>query len=262
MPEIWKMKYVLDVNMCRNNQLVNLLKEKNEILITSDFLVEVFKANNPKFMFVNNTRIIKEYPSQIFVTHDRGELVRLEISKKSPLIPDEIIDLNSTNNFRNWLINENEIDLILQLVYLEAKRQVEYQKDFMNTYMYQATKKLQDLLKFENTRKQYLTDNAKLLNDIKEVSITVMEGFLEKKNIINVENFKRVNSVIYSQNYVLLWRIAKWSLLNGIESVSLDKLTHDGFDIKYIFISSFFDGLLTKETWLKECRFDLINSIG
>ena len=67
MPEIWKMKYVLDVNMCRNNQLVNLLKEKNEILITSDFLVEVFKANNPKslsFIFILSS--LYDIPRQIF----------------------------------------------------------------------------------------------------------------------------------------------------------------------------------------------------
>lgn len=256
------MKYVLDVNMCRNIQLAKLLKENNEIVITSDFLVEVFKSDDSKSMFIKNTRIIKEHPNQIFVTYDKGELVRLEISKKTPLIPDEIIDLNSTNNFRNWLMNENELDKILQLGYLEAKKQVKYQKDFMNEYMYGSTKKLQALLKVENTRKQYLADKAKLLDDIKETSLTVMEGFLRNNNIIDVEDFKRVNSIIYSQNYVLLWRIANWSLLNGIESVGLDKLTHDGFDIKYVFISTFFDDLLTKEHWLRECRLDLINSIG
>lgn len=255
------MKYVLDVNMCRDNQLALILQEDNEVLITSDFLVEVFKADNPKFIFVSNTKIIKGHPQQIFVTYDRGELVRLELAKGKPLKSKEIIDENSTIKFRNWLVNENELDKILQLAHLEAKKRFEYQKDFINDFIYNATKKLQASLKVEKTRKQYLADKRKLLDDIKEVSLTVMEGFLEKNNIYDVDSFKRVNSIIYSQNYVLLWRIANWSLLNGIESVALDKLTHDGFDIKYAFISAFFDDLLTNEAWLKECRLDLINSI-
>lgn len=256
------MKYVLDVNMCRDNQLAKLLKENNEILITSDFLVEIFKSDDPKSMYVNNTRIIKEYPNQIFVVYDRGELVRLEISKKTPLMSNEIIDLNSTKEFRKWLTNEGELDRILHLAHLEAKERVEYQRDFINEYMHHPTKKLQAMLKVENTRKEYLADKKKLLKDIREVSLTVTEEVLKQNNIMGIESFYRLNSIIYSQNYVLIWRIANWSLLNGIESVGFDKLTHDGFDIKYIFVSTFFDDLLTKESWLKECRLDLINSIG
>lgn len=255
------MRYTLDMNMCRDNQLKILLEKKNGIIIIDDFIVEIFKANNPITMFLKNTKIIKNFPDQIFITHDRGPLVKMEIEKGLPLDADDIIDLDSTTAFRKWLIVENEFNKIVPQAQIEAKNRIDHQKKFVDEYLYNSVRNLIDLFKTENTRKQYLLDKTKLLHHIKEVSTFVMGEFLKDNNIINIDSFKITNSIIYSQNYALLWRIANWSLKNGINSISLDKLSNDGFDIKYVLISSFFDDLLTKEKWLKECRMDIINSV-
>jgi len=256
------MKYTLDLNMCRDEQLKILLNQDNEIIITDDFLVEIFKAENPLSMFLKNTSIIKQFPNKIYVTYDRGQLVRMELTKMSPLNINDLIDLESTSSFRNWLLNENEFHKIIPHAKMEAKKRIDHQKNFVDNHLLKTTQKLRKLLKSDNSRHQYTSDRAKLLHDIRETSITAMEKFFESNNITNIESFKLSNSIIYAQTYILIWRVSHWALKNGIDSISPKKLINDGFDIKYILISTFFDDLLTKEIWLKECRLDTINSLA
>lgn len=255
------MKYVLDLNMCRENQLKVLLDSGNDVMIPDDFLVEIFKANNPRVMFLRNIVIIKNYPAQIYICQDRGPLARKEIEKGLPLYADEIIDFDSTAIFRQWMIDYSEFNKVFPRAKNEAPSRIEYQKKFVKTYLRGSVKELKAMLKRDSTRTEYIKNRSKLLNDIRDVSIQVMEKYLEAHSITNIECFRRTNSIIYAQTYILLWRIAHWALINGIETTNDDRLANDGFDLKYVLISTFYDGILTHEEWLKECRENCIRSI-
>lgn len=255
------MKYVLDVNMCREPELKALLDSNNEIVVVNDFIVEIFKSKDPMNFFIRNTKIIKDYPDQIHISHDRGPLVRKEIKKCSPLNPEEIIDSESTTIFRRWLTESNEFNKLLPRAKIEAENRLECQKLFVEDYLRIPSMELSEKLKIEKMWKEYSTNNAKLLDDIKDVSINVMGQFLTKYNVNNQDCFRGAISIIYADTYTRLWRIADWSLNHGIKNVPIDKLANDGFDLKYVLTSAFFNEILTKEKWLKKCREDCVRSL-
>lgn len=256
------MKYVLDVNMCREPELKALLDSNNEIIVVNDFIVEVFKSKDPMDIFIRNTKIIKDYPDQIHISHDRGPLVRKEIKKCSPLSPEEIIDSESTTIFRRWLTESNEFKKVLPQAKIEAETRLKHQEIFVEEYLRTPSMELSKKLKIEKTRREYFTNNAKLLDDIKEVTVNVVSQFLTKHNVNNQGCFSSSMSIIYAQMYTLLWRISDWSIKNGINTVPIDKLAHEGFDLKYVLVSTFLDGIVTEEEWLKKCREDCVRSLA
>lgn len=248
--------------MCRNDELEALLDSNNEIIVVNDFIVEGFKSVDPIGTFITNTAIIRNYPDQIHLSHDRGPLVRKEIEKSSPLSPEEIIDSEYTTTFRRWLTDSDEFQRELPLAKIEAKTRLEHQQLFVEEYMRTPSIELSKMLKNKEKRKEYSRNHDKLLHDIKDVTINVMGQFLTKSNINNQDCFSSSMSIIYANMYTLFWRISHWTLKNGPITTEKEKLANDGFDLKYILISTFFNDILTNEKWLKECREDCVSSLA
>lgn len=119
--------------------------------------------------------------------------------------------------------------------------------------------KLTQLMRKDNTKAVYQKNNKKRKNDIKETVFLFLEQYLSDKGIEEADrnSFQQRISIYFAQTYSHLWRIVAWSLKGGFQNAE-KAIKGDGFDIKYIQISSFYDCLLTNEKWMNECRKDLL----
>jgi hypothetical protein len=253
------MVYIVDINMSRSDELKTILEKSHTVVLTDDFFVESLKGTDPKKMFHSNTRLFADHINSLYVSFDRGPLYRQELINGKPLSKEEIIDYSSTAIIKDIILDINKYDCVSKHFITEAKNRVAYQKAFTEKYLLNASGFLKKIFANTNCRKEYNSNRSQLLSEIKETTLQVVEMILKEANI-NSEPFMSSNSVIYANTYILLWRVVHWTLKNGIENVHLDKLAHDGFDLKYVLVSSFFDGILTEEEWLKQCRMDLLNS--
>jgi hypothetical protein len=108
--------------------------------------------------------------------------------------------------------------------------------------------------------KEYRSNNELLEKHVFEVAMSALEFSVKDKFVksFTIDKFKSKKSLSYFQNYILLWRVLYWVLNKGYQNAT--KLDNDNFNLKYVLSSCFFDGLLTKEKWLKDCRSSALSS--
>ena len=247
------MRYIVDVNYSRHPELEQLLQDGHDAILPDDWLIEICKANTPIYMLSQNTSILRQHPDQIFILKSRGDLFREDQAKSAHLSSDDLIDFESTQMFRRWLSNFNELDKLNHLFKKHLEQRVDNQKFFVDSFLVNSVEKLKKcFLETPEDKKQY-NDKSTKIQHLKEISLEV--------HINTKGNTPAKNSLTYALVFILLWRTMKWALDGGIEGkIKKGNLTNDGFDINYILFSVFFDGLKTKEKWLLECREDLIAS--
>lgn len=253
------MKYVLDLNVSRNRKddLKQFLEEGNEVIIIDDFVVETFKSNNPYGTLVENFKILKQFPQSVFVSYTRGELFRSELKSGHPVDIDEIISDEDTKTVRYLLsLNETQLEEELCSHKQKADRLINDNNDFSETHIRGLAVKAGKL-----DMKSYKNDTEKIQADIASVSLDVTRKLLENQceQAFDFEEFKKRKSEIFMGTYAHVWKVAKWGMDRGYEQASKEKIANDGFDLKYVSLSCFFDGILTNEKWLKECRESILS---
>lgn len=251
------MQYVLDQNMSRDPKLSQYLRDGHQIILIDDFFVEIFKADFPIPIFQRNVEILKEHPSSIFYGKSRGDLVRQEILKKAPLSATDLLCEENTQKIRTLIsLDSQQLELNLQSFKSESNKRVS-ESDVFSEEFIRGLSGRADLLDI----KKYKHDDELLEFHIFEVAISALGLSLKDKygESFSIKNFKSKKSVSYFQNYILLWRVLNWALNKGYENAK--KLPHDNFDLKYVLSSCFFDGLLTKEKWMNNCRDSALSSI-
>jgi hypothetical protein len=251
------MRFVLDLNMSRDEKLIDILKDGHNIILIDDFFVELFKSNDPVKTFELNTKILQKYSSQIYYCHDIGILFRLEKIGR-PLKKHQLIDMKTTSIIRKLILMPDIFQSQIEKFKIEASKRISEQENFIQEYLRKTTQQLSALLKSTASRNAYIVDKEKRLCDIMGTTFLVMERYLIDNK--NKKLFWEKPSVIFNYTYILLWRIVDWALKNGITDKPINKLTNDGFDLRYIMYSSYFDDVLTKESWLSECRSDCMLS--
>lgn len=255
------MKLVVDQNYLVNPKLSELLKGGHEIILTDDFFIEQFKSSNAEKYFKRNLKKLLDFPEQISVSVDRTSLLGKELSERRPLRRDDIIDEEGTMFVRQLLSDKKRLSSIdYEEWEHQAKkrlRQFSHRPEFFSD----LAGKLTQLMKKENTKAVYKIDSQKRKNDIKETVFLILEQYLRNKGIEEADRklFRQRISINFAQTYSHLWRVVDWSIRGGFQNAK-KAIKGDGFDIKYIQISSFFDCLLTNEKWMKKCRKELLGA--
>lgn len=247
-------QFVLDVNKSRSSELLKFLRDGNQIILNDDFFVEALKAGNAYVMLEKNLKLLKQFPLSVFYAKTRGELVRNEIISGKPTERVEIICDENTEKTR-YLIGLDEVELKKYLPKLQAEAMVRIieSNEFSKRYI-QNTACAADKLDIKN----YKSDVTKLEQDMREVAMTVSEMYLnEKCKSFNINDFKIKKSVLFLDIYTRLWRVMNWAIQKGYANST--NITNDNFDLKYILTSCFFDGLLTKEKWMLDCRASVLS---
>ena len=257
-----KMHFVLDRNFSILQDLTDYLEPGNEIILTDDFLVEAYRSPFPKSILNDNLKIIRNYRDQLYMTFSRGELFRKELSLRKPLEPDQFINPKTTATLR-WLLglDHNSLDKELLALTAEATDRIAYNDDFREKFIRNTACEAFELLKKANELKTYRTDRNKRINDIREVAFQVLEMTIKQLSSaeFDLELFRQRNSVIFSQTFINIWRTVDWALKNGFQNATKG-IKGDGFDIRYVLVSCFFDGIKTKEPWLIQCREDTLSN--
>jgi hypothetical protein len=246
------MKYVLDLNKSRSDELKCFLEEGNEVIVSDAFYVECFKSENPYGTMEKHFKLLKQFPQSIFVSFSRGELFRSELMSGRPVNNNEIINYETTDNFRNILrLNEAQLKENLCSYKETLEGLIKDHNDFSETFIRGLAAKAGQL-----DLKPYRDDAEKHHADIAEVSLEATRKLLETQyeQAFDFEEFKKRKSIIFMVTYALAWKVVKWGLERGYEQASPKTIGNDGFDLIYVSLSCFFDGILTGEPWLKECR--------
>ncbi len=244
------MKYVLDVNMSRSDELLQLLIQGNEIILNDDFFVEMFKARDAVAMLQKNSIHLREFPLSIFYAKTRGELTREEIARGKPVNEQDVISDEDTQKTR-WFIglDETEIEKYLPLFKREAEKRISESNLFSEQFIRNLSIKANEL-----DVKKYKNNPEELEKDMFDSAMTVLEMTLMDKceTAFYIDDFKKQKSVLFLDSYILFWRIMDWVHKKGYSNAK--NIVNDNFDLKYVLASCFFDGLLTKEKWMQDCR--------
>jgi hypothetical protein len=248
------MRYVLDRNFARSCKLKEVFRAGHSIIVPDDFVVEAFRSAKPFSCLLADFRILREFPNQVYYAHDRGPLYRRELIKGLPLNSDQVISQTSTEKFRCLLsvsTDEKTLSEVLDFDEFDslAKDRLRYQKSFREQFIRDSTLKAEEDPKFI----EELRNPLKRLELLQKSTFTLTEEALKLQKI-EVAPFRERNSIIFAFNYTLLWRVFNWAIRKGIRTTSERKFRGDPFDLKYVLISCFFDGLLTNEECLKKCR--------
>lgn len=247
----FKKQYVVDQNMLRSDDLEKYLSEGNQIIITDHLMLEPFKAEpkNHSLMINRNLQILTAYPNQtIVISGGLGDLMRIEKSQGFPISIDQLVSEENTLIFNNWLENHNK--LIYRGLNIAMERINEDQNYIKDTYK-PLIQKLSSGIKGEE-RRRYKGDKSSRVADIKDTALELLK--IEFNHDVN--SFIEKKSIWLTFCIVHIWRILDWAIKNGADSSK--SINGDQFDIKYVVLSCFFDGLLTKEKWMMECRKDTL----
>jgi len=252
------MKYVIDLNMAQKPKLEEFLKNGNEFIITDDFFLEPFKAydlNTTLNFLKKNTKILKKYPLQIYGVFDRNELIRKEMELGKPIKSQDIICNERTEIIRNLLKNDNNLKKGIASIENLAKEHIIFHNNYNETFIRGTAQIAYDLLKDANTIKEYKNNKQKTLSDTIDVAFQSMDIFLQENctEIYNKNIFRENISIIFSHIFINTWRSVQWALKDGFSNAT-KKIYGDTYDIKYTLVSCFFDGLLTNEQWMIDCR--------
>lgn len=246
------MQYVLDVNKSRTTELLNILSDGNQIILNDDFFVEVFKANtnNVSFILRQNFIHLRKFPLSIFYAKTRGELQRDEILSGQPTNRLKIVCQENTEIIRYLLgLNTSHLTKELSNLNIEAADRIGENSIYSERFIRYASNEASKL-----DLRLYEKNPDKLRLDMHEVATIILEKYLTEKcsTPFDINDFIGKKSVIFLDTYILLWRILDWAQKKGFDNSK--SLINDGFDVKYILTSCFYDGLLTKEKWMHECR--------
>jgi hypothetical protein len=257
------MKKVLDQNMARSELLRDYLTKGNTIIVTDDFLLEPCKSSDLEYTLNQQLEILRDYPDQILVTYDRGELVRKELAQGMPLAPEALISSSSTEWFRELLtFRDEQFKKSVNVLQLEAEERLKYQDNFLETNIRSVIMKAEELIrKKPNSKSEYRVE-LKRLSDIKETSLTVLNMLLVDRvmNKKSISNFNTGKSFTLFYLFTHLWRIIDWALKGGASNAKKG-ISGDSFDLKYVLVSCYFDGVLSKEKWLCSCRNEALKTI-
>lgn len=249
------MRKVLDVNMSRDDELRDFLEEGNQVVLLDEFVVECFKSGRPYQMLYRNLEILRQHPQLVVVPYSRGELVRRELESGLPTPSEEVVCHEYTETLRH-LLSLNEEQLKDELVEHEPKAQglIEDNNEFSEDYIRCLAAKAGQL-----DMREYHHDKEKLQADIAWVVIDVVKALLERdcKNRYEIDDFIQNKSMLFIVTYAHLWKVVQWRLNHGYQQSK--KIPNDGFDLKYTALSCYFDGILTSEKWLSECRDSILS---
>jgi hypothetical protein len=261
------MKKILDQNMAgrKRSELNEYLSDGNEIIIIDEFMLELCKCSRLEINLKRQLEILKKFPEQVLVTHARGIIINKEIVKARPLEQNDLISSDSTKIFRQILaLNDYQIPDFTNDLLVVAEPLLKDKVDFLEEHLRPVIIKAEKLIsKKSGQKKEYETYTDKKLRDIHEVSAEVLTMFLSQRGLSNeqLNHFKNCKSFILSFIFTHLWRVVDWAVKGGARN-SRKKINGDSFDLTYVLISCFFDGILTGEKWLEQCRKETLKTIN
>ena len=258
------MRFVLDQNLARSDALKARLEAGHEIIFTDDFFVEAFKSASPQQTLNTNLRILREYPWQILATEEQDVLLKLELEQGAPIRTEQLISIEGTQKIRDMLsVNEATLAQIVHNSRADAERRIANRTEYTERLVRDIAKHALALMKRDNALQEYGNNHTKRISDIADVAFQIIKMKLDavypSDNIFS--NFENSHSLMFAEVFSFTWRSVDWAINGGFQAA--DKaIKGDGFDLRYVNFSSFFDGILSLEPWLTKCRTEMLSALN
>ncbi len=259
---VQKMKLVIDQNSLRSSGLRSFLEssDENTAVITDMAMFEMLKGGDPVYVAKQSTGVLSDFPKQVVSTYATGELMRQELSEGVAI--ESLIDsdttsrmqlllsqINDFNNGRRSSFPLNRTDILearstalsQRLNHSSNKSNLDGGVDVLRTHLSPELQK--------DIRAERLTKGV--------YSFAYQTGFLAFRDAVEAEGFNLSDEELqalyldncFTSRYSIIYTLSNmtWFAQGGAESMPSEKVTNDLHDIDYLLISSYFDGIMSKE---------------
>ena len=256
------MKLVIDQNSLRSSKLRSFLEESNDntAVITDMAMFKMLKGIDPVYTAKQSMAILSDFPEQVVGTSGTGELMTKELSERQAIVSPIDSDITSRMQLLLKLINDfnhgkrssfplNEANILQARTTALSQRS---NHTFNKTNFDGGVHALRTHLSLE-LKKEIRAENL-----TKEVyTYAYQAGFLAYRDAVDAEGFNLSDEgfkalyleFCFTSRFSIIYTLSNmtWFAQGGAESMPSEKVTNDLHDIDYLLISSYFDGVMSKE---------------
>jgi len=254
------MKKVIDANFFQDPDLEDYLKlDKGNIVVFSDYAcMEAYKGNALKNIS-KSLEIVSKFPEQVLVLKGTRDVVKLTLTSDGFK---KLVDTDQTKGFRIFCFHTQrailgDVDLATQILkkgqiasspFNRLKKDAEVLANGIEGIAKSFKKEHLRALKKREKLDAEMID--KIIREILLLTAFLFQGHPDVHKIPQAEQVR--NSYIFRfavSNYLLALR---WISDGGLGKVKMNKLRNDIVDMNYVAYATFFDGLMTRDSKLKE----------
>ena len=254
------MDLVVDQNCFRAPELQSHLAASpdNRAVVTDMAVFEMLKGKDPMLTAEKSLTILSDYPDQVRCTAGTGDLMRMELTQKTSVVSpldDELtkrmqVLLREIARFlkgerKSFPLDEAHITRERAIALLQRSDH-DFHKGTLNGGVDVLRKRITPEL-------QKQIRSGSLTKEVYEFAYQT--GYIAFKNSVSKfdlseEDIKRLyldycltarNTIVY------ILSCMRWFEVGGAESMAAADITNDLHDVDYVVISSYFDGILSKE---------------
>lgn len=264
------MKLVIDQNCLRDRKehSENLLRAHllaspdNGAVITDMAVFEMVKGEDPIYGVQQSLAVLSEFPDQVFCTSGRGELMRRELQDKKAIATplDECLTkrmrslLRRVSDFRRGAISRFPLDEARVIAARDATQE-RLDHETNERMLKGGVKTLRD--KLTPTLKEEIR-SGRLTQEVYE--FVYQSSFIAFSDSVScaLPNKEQLESIFLENcliaRTVMVYSLAtmKWFEKGGIEAMPKERITNEMHDFDYVVMSSYFDGILSRETRVNE----------
>jgi len=253
-------KKIVDAGYLRDPALTDYLRGdiKNFVVLAECVCMESYKGNSITNI-TNSIGIISQFPNQIIVLKGTREIVSLS------LLPDgfnNFEDPSQTTGFQQFCLgvseaNNGNLDLQRQILKIGLVASEHFNKtlreaEFFSNGIEILKKSLEPSLLKTLRKKEKITPEhrARIVQGILRLAGSLFQGHPDLTQIPQALHLP--NSYILRLAISTYLLALRWISSSGYENAQKQKLRNDCTDMHYVAYATFYDGLLTNDTKMKE----------
>ena len=266
------MIYVLDQNYFRSPELALLIESDPtaQFVIPDVAFIEMCKSDKWQDVLRMSLSTLSKCPGRVYHSLNVGEALKKELSTRRS-IDGHLLPIQF-RAFTRTILNDVAKETSEAGISLLSKRMGEVQIEIRDNELNHSwneeslktrTKIMKDAIGADVLRllRNGLENDSERLALIQRVAVDLLKTHLTNEGWSEnaIRNFIK-SKPLTLRFYVLSVRHAiEWAKKNGLDSMAAAKITNDMLDQEYILISSFFDGILSKEVEVNRAHEDLAN---
>ena len=254
------MKKVIDANFFQDPRLENYLKsdKSNAVVFIDCAGMEAHKGNTFKNLF-KSLEIVSKFPEQAFVLKGTRDIAKLTLASDGFK---KLVDVPQTRAFRSFCSSiqhgiQDKMSLIVPLFQQGQLASAHFDRLKKDAAI--VANSIEELTK--SFKKEYLKVIRKKERLTTEVKDKVIYGILRLTDLLFQDHpdiQKRPQPEQIRNSYIFRFAVSAylldfhWISDGGPGKVKLDKLRNDCVDMNYVAYATFFDGILTRDSKMKE----------
>jgi hypothetical protein len=256
-----KLHFVLDQNYLRSDELKQrIATDLNcHFIITDDALLEMCKSPEWEKTLRGSLLALTVCPGRVHVSIAVDEAIRMEMGNWKS-VSGRLLKKEFSAFLRN-LLSDVQSGTSRNCISLMASKMPSAQASMQQEKLNNTDNKsgvdslltsLREILPkpFVKGLRNNSLSHKEQLETMVNLAPHLMMPFFQEQGLSaeKVKSFLRQKPILLRHTYLRLWLCFDWLSKGGFEGLNEDKVTNDFIDHNYVIISTFFDGILSKET--------------